>query len=113
MAIIFPFLFNPFKFVFNAAAFIATNTSHSSPGVNILSLENLSFQLAARDEERASVVFRKLLRRPGFDWARDGEELLRVRKPQAVDRPHWPSIIVIPDRLVPYVSRPPSSPPQR
>ena len=70
-------------------------------------------RLAARDEERASVVFRKLLRRPGFDWARDGEELLRVRKPQAVDRPHWPSIIVIPDRLVPYVSRPPSSPPQR
>jgi len=63
-------------------------------------------RLAARNEERASAVFRKLLRRPGFDWARDGEELLRVRKPQAFDLPRRPSISVIPDRLVPYVSRP-------
>jgi hypothetical protein len=70
-------------------------------------------RLAARDEERASAVFRKLLQRPGFDWARDGEELLRARKPQAFDRPPRPSISVIPERLVPYVTQPPSHPPQR
>jgi hypothetical protein len=66
-------------------------------------------RLAARDEERASAVFRKLLQRPGFDWARDGEELLRVRKPRAFDRSPRPSMTVIPDRLVPYVARPSSS----
>lgn len=30
-------------------------------------------RLSARDVARASAVFRTLLRRPGFDWARDGE----------------------------------------
>ena len=30
--------FNPFKFTFKAAAFIATNTSQTSPGVKIRSL---------------------------------------------------------------------------
>jgi hypothetical protein len=66
-------------------------------------------RLAAGNEERASAVFRKLLRRPGFDWARDGEELLRVRKPRAFELSRRPSITVIPDRLVPYVPRPSST----
>jgi hypothetical protein len=37
-------------------------------------------RLAERDPDKASTVFAKLLRRPGFDWRRDGEALMRQRK---------------------------------
>jgi hypothetical protein len=37
-------------------------------------------RLAERDPDKASVLFRRLLRRPRFDWARDGEELLHTAK---------------------------------
>jgi hypothetical protein len=37
-------------------------------------------RLADRDPDKASVLFRRLLERPRFDWARDGEELLRTAK---------------------------------
>ena len=38
-------------------------------------------RLADRDPDRASVVFRRLLKRPGFSWNRDGEGLMRQVKP--------------------------------
>ena len=61
-------------------------------------------RLAARDVDRASAVFRKVLRTPGFRWESDGEALLRERKKPHFDRPPRPSITVIGDRLVPYVT---------
>lgn len=61
-------------------------------------------RLADRDPHRASVLFRKLLRRPDFDWSRDGENLLRERKGAYFDRPPRPSISPISERLAPYVT---------
>jgi hypothetical protein len=60
-------------------------------------------RLADRDPQRASVLFQKLLRRPDFDWPRDGEGLLRERKGAYFDRPPRPSISPISERLAPYV----------
>jgi len=62
-------------------------------------------RLAAGDAacQRASAVFRTLLRRPGFAWERDGEALLRERKSSHFAHPASPSTSVISERLVPYV----------
>jgi hypothetical protein len=62
-------------------------------------------RLADRDPERASVLFRKLLRRPRFDWRSDGENLLRERKASFFERPPHPSISPIGERLARYVTR--------
>jgi hypothetical protein len=61
-------------------------------------------RLADRDPQRASVLFQKLLRRPDFAWPRDGEDLLRERKPGYFDRPPRPSISPISERLARYVT---------
>jgi hypothetical protein len=63
-------------------------------------------RLADRDPDQASVLFQKLLRRPGFDWRRDGESLLRERKAEFFDQPPLPSISPISERLARYVTRP-------
>jgi len=65
-------------------------------------------RLADRDPDRASMLFQKLLRRPGFDWRRDGENLLRERKAWFYDRPPRPSFSPISDRLAGYVTTPAS-----
>jgi hypothetical protein len=62
-------------------------------------------RLADRDPQRASVLFQKLLRRPHFDWPRDGEGLLRERKGAYFDRQPRPSISPISERLAPYVTQ--------
>jgi hypothetical protein len=46
------------------------------------SISALPFRrLAAADTTRASQLFQRLLKRPGFSWERDGEALLRKNKP--------------------------------
>ncbi|MDT5035573.1 MAG: hypothetical protein QOE03_758 [Micromonosporaceae bacterium] len=62
--------------------------------------------LADRDPDQASVLFQKLLRRPGFDWRTDGEHLLRERKAEFFDQPPRPSISPISDRLARYITPP-------
>lgn len=62
-------------------------------------------RLADRDPDRATVLFQKLLRRPSFDWRRDGEDLLRERKASFFERPPRPSFSPISERLAGYVSR--------
>lgn len=62
-------------------------------------------RLADRDPDRASLLFQKLLRRPGFNWRRDGEDLLRERKADFYDLPQQPSISPVSDRLARYVPR--------
>jgi hypothetical protein len=52
-------------------------------------------RLAEPDPERASRVFRRVLRRPGFSWERDGEALLRQYKASWFERPVLPSVTPI------------------
>ncbi|WP_031080165.1 hypothetical protein [Streptomyces sp. NRRL WC-3549] len=56
-------------------------------------------RLAAAHPETADVVFRKLLRKPGFVWSEHGEALLRRRKPWYYESEPRPGVSVISDRL--------------
>jgi hypothetical protein len=56
-------------------------------------------RLAGADCDRASALFRRLLRKPTFDWARDGEALLRRRKSAYYARPILPKVSPVSDRL--------------
>jgi hypothetical protein len=59
-------------------------------------------RLADRDPDKASTVVRRLLKRPRFDWARDGEELLRSLKPEHFARPPLPTVTPVSERLSAY-----------
>jgi hypothetical protein len=56
-------------------------------------------QLAARDPAKASKVFTRLLKRKGFSWETDGEELLCQHKPSYFDGTLLPRTVVLSDRL--------------
>ncbi|GAB7048204.1 hypothetical protein [Catenuloplanes indicus] len=62
-------------------------------------------RLAARDPKKASVVFRRLLKRPRFDWGRDGEALMREIKPSYFDRPPHPRVSPLSERLAELAKR--------
>lgn len=62
-------------------------------------------RLADRDPDRASVVFRRLLKRPRFDWNRDGEDLLREVKPTYYERPPRPRVSPLSERLAEFAKR--------
>jgi hypothetical protein len=56
------------------------------------SISPLPFRrLAAQDPERASQVFQRVLRQPGFSWERDGEALLRRYKTSFFEKPLLPA----------------------
>lgn len=56
-------------------------------------------RLAQRHPHNADTVFRALLRKPGFNWARDGEALLRRRKKSFYAREPRPGTTVLGERL--------------
>jgi hypothetical protein len=56
-------------------------------------------RLVQRHPEGADLVFRALLRKPGFSWSRDGEDLLRRHKKSFLDREPLPSISIVGARL--------------
>jgi hypothetical protein len=56
-------------------------------------------RLVQRHPDGADPVFRALLRKPGFTWARDGENLLRRHKKAFFDREPTPSISTVGGRL--------------
>jgi len=62
-------------------------------------------RLADRDPAKASEVFRRLLKRPRFDWARDGEKLLRSAKADYFARPRLPTVTPVGERLSAYAGR--------
>jgi hypothetical protein len=62
-------------------------------------------RLAARDPDKASVVFRRLLKRPRFDWNRDGEELMREVKPGYFVRSPRPQVSPLSGRLAAFAAR--------
>ena len=64
----------------------------------------LFVRMAARDPDRTNQVFRKLLGRKHFDWALDGEKLMRRRKPHYFEQPRLPRVVPISDRLRPYAA---------
>ena len=64
----------------------------------------LFVRMAARDPERTNQLFRKLLGRKHFDWAIDGEKLMRRRKPDYFEQPRLPRVVPISDRLRPYAA---------
>lgn len=56
-------------------------------------------RLAAAHPDTADVVFRKVLKKPDFTWARDGEALLRKHKPQDFKEKPQPTLAVVGARL--------------
>lgn len=62
-------------------------------------------RVADRDPDKAGELFRRLLKREEFDWARDGEELLRSAKPDYYSQPHLPQVTPVSDRLAAYARR--------
>jgi hypothetical protein len=61
-------------------------------------------RMAKRDPERTNQVFRKLLGRKHFDWAINGEKLMRRRKPDYFDQPRLPRVVPLSDKLAPYAA---------
>ncbi len=57
-------------------------------------------RLAERDPDRASRVFERILKQPGFQWERDGESLLRRYKASHYERPVLPSVTPLSGALV-------------
>ena len=62
-------------------------------------------RLAERDPEKASTVFRRLLKRPRFEWSRDGEDLMRETKPDYYARPPRPRVSPVSERLAAYAAQ--------
>jgi hypothetical protein len=62
-------------------------------------------RLADRDPDKASVLFRRMLKRPRFDWVLDGEKLLRSAKPEHFSRPRLPAVTPVGERLAAYARR--------
>ncbi|MDP9797468.1 hypothetical protein J2S43_005980 [Catenuloplanes nepalensis] len=60
-------------------------------------------RLAERNPDKATTVIRKLLKRPKFDWNRDGETLLREVKPGYYARPPRPRVSPVSERLAAFV----------
>lgn len=60
---------------------------------------------ADRDPANAILVFRRVLKRPRFDWTRDGEELMRGAKPDYYARPPRPRVSPVSERLAAFVER--------
>jgi len=63
-------------------------------------------RLAERDPAKASVVFRRLLKRPRFEWNRDGEALLREAKADYFARVPRPRVSPVSERLATFAGRP-------
>jgi hypothetical protein len=56
-------------------------------------------RLVRRHTAGADQVFRALLRKPGFSWERDGEELLRRHKKAYFERDPTPGVSTVGERL--------------
>lgn len=59
-------------------------------------------RLAEPDADNASTVLGRVLKRPKFEWHRDGEELLRQVKPGYFARPPRPRVSPVSERLAAF-----------
>jgi hypothetical protein len=62
-------------------------------------------RVAERDPEKATIVFRRLLKRPRFEWSRDGEKMLRELKPGYYARSPRPRVSPVSERLEAFARR--------
>jgi hypothetical protein len=62
-------------------------------------------RLAGRDPDRASLLFRRLLKRPRFEWQRDGEDLLREAKPDYYARAPRPRVSPVSERVAAFAGQ--------
>lgn len=62
-------------------------------------------RLAEQGPERASQVLRRVLKRPGFSWERDGEALLRRHKASYFEGPVLPSVTPVAGFLADHFRR--------
>ena len=58
-------------------------------------------RMAEHDTSRATEVLRLVLGRKSFEWQRDGEKLMRVRKASFFERTPMPRLLPL-RRLAPY-----------
>ncbi|MFE5824317.1 hypothetical protein ACFQ7B_21505 [Streptomyces erythrochromogenes] len=63
-------------------------------------------RLVQRHPDGADAVFRTLLRKPGFSWTHDGEDLLRSRKKSFFQHETVPSFSVVGERLAELLRTP-------
>jgi hypothetical protein len=59
-------------------------------------------RLAERNPDRADKVFRRVLKRPRFEWSRDGEDLMREAKADYYARPPRPRVSPVSERLATF-----------
>ncbi|GHE45498.1 hypothetical protein GCM10017673_54420 [Streptosporangium violaceochromogenes] len=60
-------------------------------------------RLAERDPDRASTVFRKLLKKRDFVWETHGEALLREHKARYFDTPRLPGSVPVSEEMAAYL----------
>lgn len=66
-------------------------------------------RLARRDQDKASAVFGKLLKKRGFTWADHGEALLRKHKPGYFDGSRLPRNVMLSETLADALRRAPAN----
>jgi hypothetical protein len=82
---------------------LATSKEHAKLLHGYLKVDGISptplRRLAAAHPDTADAVFRKVLKKPDFTWAKDGEALLRKHKRQYFQEAQQPAIAVVGTRL--------------
>ncbi len=82
---------------------LAASRPHREAVLGYLNDDSISARtmcrLAERDPDCASALFARLLRKPRFRWDRDGDALLRRRKPDCFRSPTVPKISPLGERL--------------
>jgi Domain of unknown function (DUF6398) len=83
---------------------LAADTEHRQAVLGYLKDDSISAlpfrRLAGADTGRASQLFQRLLKRPGFSWERDGEALLRKHKPWCFEAEPLPPVTPLSSELV-------------
>jgi hypothetical protein len=82
---------------------LAADRRHRQAVLSYLQDESVSplpfRRLGERDPERASEVFRRVLKQPRFSWERDSEALLQRYKASFFEQPLLPSVMPVSERL--------------
>lgn len=97
---------------------LAANRQHRQAVLGYLhepSISPLPFRrLAERDPERASQLFQRILKRPGFSWERDGEALLQRHKASFFEQSALPGVVPLSAAQTrARLTTPASAPPRR
>jgi len=82
---------------------LAADRDHRQAVLGYLNADSISAlpfrRLAEADTARASQLFQRLLKKPGFSWKRDGEALLRKHKPWCFEAKPQPPVTPLSSEL--------------